>query len=146
MQVAAKIDSKQVEEMNLAITFTMTVAEWRRLMREQTHVHPSCTVGMKIAEVLGHITRATETTLAAQTPEKEDRPMAYNDPLVIEARAVNFAASVILRSTDWQDVQHALFDHEVFGPWLTEKQSDGVPVIRKAEKLLGKNLPPDYSA
>lgn len=62
-----------------------------------------------------------------------------------ENRAIEYAASKIMHATDWQEVQAALFDHPVFGPWLRECDADGLLVIRAAEKRLGSRLPPTYA-
>ena len=63
----------------------------------------------------------------------------------IRARAIEFAKAVILRSTDWQEVQFALHNHPEFGPWLTGQDNDGTGVIRAAEERLGDRLPSGYS-
>lgn len=55
-----KIDDKQIDAMDLTITLTMSVADWRSLMREQNHTWPACDVGRAIATALGEITKATE--------------------------------------------------------------------------------------
>jgi hypothetical protein len=62
MRAVAKIDAKQIEEMELDITFRMRVCEWRSLMRAQEGTWPSCSVSRQIAAVLGHITKSTEKT------------------------------------------------------------------------------------
>lgn len=61
-RAVAKIDGKQIADMELDITFRMTVSEWHDLMRQTGHGWPSCEIGRYIASVLGHITRATEAT------------------------------------------------------------------------------------
>lgn len=55
-----KINEEQIAEMDLSITLTMPVDTWRKLMREQSQVWPSCDVGRVIATALGEITKATE--------------------------------------------------------------------------------------
>lgn len=62
-----------------------------------------------------------------------------------QARATQYAKAVIARSTDWQEVQHALFEHDEFGPWLRSQDNDGMNVIRAAEETYGRNLPSGYS-
>ena len=65
----------------------------------------------------------------------------------IEERAIRFAMGIIMRSTDWQEAQHALADHDEFGPWL-DSDGDGASkaqsVIRRAEGRLGDKLPANY--
>lgn len=67
MKSAATINGPQIEAMDLTIQFTMSVSEWRKLMREQTHVWPSSDLGQHIANVLGHITKATEMRFSDPT-------------------------------------------------------------------------------
>jgi predicted DNA-binding ribbon-helix-helix protein len=63
MRAIAKIDDRQVSDMNLDITFRMTVAEWRELMRETpSGWTPAAKMGRHISSVLGHITKSTEMT------------------------------------------------------------------------------------
>lgn len=67
------------------------------------------------------------------------------DKPATRTRAIDFAKGVIRRSSDWQEVQSALFDHAEFGPWLTAQDSDGMAVIRAAESSFRGNLPSGYS-
>lgn len=60
--------------------------------------------------------------------------------------AVRFTMSVLRRASDWQEGQHALADHPVFGPWVIQfAGGDEVrfcdPIIREAEERLGEDLP-----
>jgi hypothetical protein len=64
--------------------------------------------------------------------------------------AVNYAMSVIRRSTDWQQAQTALADHPTLGPWLEQEFADDVisevqSIIRDAEEQLGDAVPSNYS-
>jgi hypothetical protein len=62
----------------------------------------------------------------------------------IEMRAINFAMSVLRTANDWQDGEHALADHDVFGPWIEESGNaiaEAQRIIRKAEAKLGDQLP-----
>jgi hypothetical protein len=58
----AKIDRKQVEAMDLEITFRMPVSEWQELMRQMGDKWPSWQIGRHISSVLGHVTKSTEMT------------------------------------------------------------------------------------
>lgn len=60
MRTFAKIDAGQIEEMDLAITFRMSVKEWRSLMRAMPREWPSWKVSEQISSVLGHIARSTD--------------------------------------------------------------------------------------
>ena len=62
-----------------------------------------------------------------------------------QVRAVEFAKGVITHSTDWEEVQQALFNHDEFGPWLEGQDSDGLAIIRAAEESFGRRLPSGYS-
>jgi hypothetical protein len=66
-------------------------------------------------------------------------------------RATLFAMGVIRHARDWQEAQHALFDHDTFGPWLRSRMADDhddaemMSIIRHAEERLGDDLPADYA-
>ena len=60
MKSTATIDAAQVEEMQLSVTFTMPVKEWRALMRKQPADWPAWDLARHIAEVLEHVTMATQ--------------------------------------------------------------------------------------
>lgn len=57
-----KIDDKQIENMDMTITLTMTVKNWRDLMRIIPTTYPGWDVSRTIADALGDLTRATERT------------------------------------------------------------------------------------
>lgn len=61
MRAVAKIDERQIEDMQLDITFRMTVAEWRALM-DRTKEWPLCDLRRHVSAVLGHITKSTNKT------------------------------------------------------------------------------------
>lgn len=77
MRATAKIDDKQIADMDLEICFKMKVSEWRDLMRE---VKPTTwetrQLTNMIANVLGHVTNATNTRFVepkhAADPEAQD--------------------------------------------------------------------------
>jgi len=59
----AQIGSSQVDEMNLSLTLTMKVKEWRELMRQtDAHKWPSWQFGNAISEMLGHVVNSTDAT------------------------------------------------------------------------------------
>ena len=64
-------------------------------------------------------------------------------------KAVNYSMGIIMRSTDWQEVQHALADHDSFGPWLSDTYGDAdvsecQSIINEAEERLGDRMPANY--
>jgi hypothetical protein len=50
--------------------------------------------------------------------------------------AVRFAVSVLRRAEDWQDAQHALADHDIFGPWL--ERTYGEDVLSAVQSIIGE--------
>lgn len=76
-RAVARIDAKQVEDMDLDITFRMTVGEWRVLMRQMpTATWPSTDIGRYISSVLGHVTKATEMTFTEPRHEADASRLA----------------------------------------------------------------------
>jgi hypothetical protein len=63
----------------------------------------------------------------------------------IRQRAIAFAKSEIMRSTDWQDVQDALSNHDEFAAWLGDDAAEYQSIIREAEEALGAKIPYGYS-
>lgn len=63
----------------------------------------------------------------------------------VRQKAIAFAAKVILRSTDHQEVETALADHDEFGPWLDGDLDVCQSIVRAAERRLGDRLPTKYS-
>ena len=63
----------------------------------------------------------------------------------IKSRAIDFAKAEIMRASDWQEVQDALANHDEFGPWLGDEQSDYQRLIREAEASLGNKIPDTYA-
>lgn len=62
--------------------------------------------------------------------------------------AVRFAESVIMRSTDWQQVEDALANDDRFGAWLDasgEPMQLAQSIIREAEERLGNKAPAGYA-
>jgi hypothetical protein len=65
-------------------------------------------------------------------------------PQDIEERAIRFTMGVLRTAHDWQDGQHALADHDEFGPWIAGKGDEIAEcqrIIRAAEERLGADLP-----
>jgi hypothetical protein len=68
----------------------------------------------------------------------------------MDEQAIDYAQKIILRSTDWQEVQHALANHRSIGPWLRARMTDDddlseiQAIIREAEERLGDDLPLSY--
>lgn len=71
MRAIAKIDDKQIAEMELDITFRMKVSEWRELMRQTGTAWPSWQIGRQISGVLGHVARSTEVTFTEPKHEAD---------------------------------------------------------------------------
>jgi hypothetical protein len=71
-RAVAKIDRNQVENMDLDITFRMTVSEWQELMRQMGDKWPSWQIGRHISSVLGHVTKSTEMTFTDPKHEADD--------------------------------------------------------------------------
>mgnify|MGYP000644388761 CR=1 FL=1 len=72
MKVVAQIDEQKINDMPLSITITMTVEEWRKLMRQQDDSWPASMIGQYIAGVLGHIEKSTNIRYVEplhETPE-----------------------------------------------------------------------------
>lgn len=62
----------------------------------------------------------------------------------IRERAINFTMGILRQAADWQEGQHALADHNEFGPWLEETSQPiqaALVIIREAESRLGNALP-----
>ena len=72
MRAVAKIDQQQIENMELDITFRMKVSEWREVMRNQPTNWAGSELGMKISEVLGHVSKSTAITLTAPMHAADD--------------------------------------------------------------------------
>lgn len=60
MKARAKIDDAQVAKMMLTIELTMTVDEWRKLMRDLPSGWPGWKVSEMISSCLGHVSNATD--------------------------------------------------------------------------------------
>lgn len=63
----------------------------------------------------------------------------------IKARALAFTKAAILRSTDWQEVENALSNHDEYSAWLGDDSSAYQSLIREAEEALGDKIPNGYS-
>lgn len=61
-RAVAKIDDKQVADMDLDITFRFKVSEWHEIMRKMPVDWPNYEMSRYISAVLGHVTRATDMT------------------------------------------------------------------------------------
>lgn len=66
MKASLQIDEKQIDDMDLEISMTMRVSEWRDMMRQLPKEWPSWRVSSLISHALGHIRQATETRLDLQ--------------------------------------------------------------------------------
>ena len=64
VRAIAQIDKKQIDNMELEISFRMKVSDWRRLMGDQDASWPSSDVARHIAGVLEHVNKATATTFS----------------------------------------------------------------------------------
>lgn len=67
----------------------------------------------------------------AASGEKTPRP--------IRERAIEFAASVVAKVTDWQDVEQALWTSDTYGPWIrahpeSEHLSMMQEIVREGEE------------
>lgn len=71
-RAVAKIDGKQVADMDLEISFRFKVSEWREIMRQTKGEWPSYDIGRYISSVLGHVTRATEMTFTEPKHEADN--------------------------------------------------------------------------
>jgi hypothetical protein len=54
-----KIDDAQIDAMDMSITLTMTVKDWRELMRLIPTTYPGWDVSRTISDALGDLSRAT---------------------------------------------------------------------------------------
>jgi hypothetical protein len=66
--------------------------------------------------------------------------------------AVKFAATAVMRSSDWQEVQHELANSSPHAEYISEIAVDdedwcdiSVSIIREAEESLGRRIPSGYS-
>lgn len=63
----------------------------------------------------------------------------------IREDAIRFTMSVLRNASDWQEGQHALFEHDRFGDWLRSLGDDDVveanSIVREAEDRLGDQVP-----
>lgn len=64
------------------------------------------------------------------------------------SNAITYTVSVLRKTEDWQEAQHALADHPVYGPWIEAECADEYDaisfvqsIIREAEDRLGEALP-----
>lgn len=64
MKATVKIDDNQIQKMDLSITVTMSVQDWRELMRQTPeNGWPGWAFGNAIATALGHLKNSTDTVL-----------------------------------------------------------------------------------
>ena len=59
----------------------------------------------------------------------------------IHQNAVKFAVAILRKAQDWQEAQHALANHPVYGPWIEREAPDDEivlcqAIIRQAEEIL----------
>lgn len=63
MKINYKIDDSQINDMLMTIEVTMTVAQWRQIMRTKTeaaHYEPFGRLQTQISTALGDVAKATE--------------------------------------------------------------------------------------
>lgn len=73
--------------------------------------------------------------------------------MTIREDAVRYAMSVIINSTDWQQVENALINHDRFAPWLEsigvdrDDTTECLSIIQETEERLLRSgkMPPGYS-
>jgi hypothetical protein len=67
----------------------------------------------------------------------------------IRSRAVAYAKERIMHSSDWQEVQNDLANHDEFGNWFESLGESGPSeaqnIIREAERTLGAKIPSGYA-
>jgi cell division protein FtsI/penicillin-binding protein 2 len=63
MKTVAKIDDGQIEQMELTISVTMTVEEWRNVMRDLSQKYPMGKLAQHIAGMLGHVSKMSSATI-----------------------------------------------------------------------------------
>lgn len=73
------------------------------------------------------------------------------NPSAVDQRwhnAVRYAEQAVQNAKDWQEVQHALAEHPVHGPWIRSIAMDDMDcakiaqeVISEAEEKLGDRVP-----
>jgi len=57
----------------------------------------------------------------------------------IETRAVGYVAEVLRTAEDWQEAQHALANHDEFGPWIvSECGGDEMAQVMMCQTLIGR--------
>jgi len=57
----------------------------------------------------------------------------------VEEGAVEYAARVLDGAEDWQEAQHALADHDEFGPWIVARcGGDGMAQVTMCQALIGR--------
>jgi hypothetical protein len=56
----------------------------------------------------------------------------------VRERAIDYAAGVLRAADDWQEAQHALADHDEFGPWIVaECGGDEMAQVTMCQALIG---------
>ena len=59
----------------------------------------------------------------------------------IREKAIRYTMGVLRHARDWQEGEHALANHDVFGPWLGDDIAEAQSIIREAEERLGDDVP-----
>lgn len=63
MRAVAKIDDRQISDMDLDITFRMKVSEWQALLKDMDITKwPACDVMRHIRAVMDHVSKSTAKT------------------------------------------------------------------------------------
>lgn len=83
-----------------------------------------------------HARKITDIARALLADKPKEHPV-----LDIREAATRYAATILKTASDWQEAQHALADHDRFGPWLRESYPDAEDqecqsIIRDAERRL----------
>ena len=75
MKAKYSINKEQIDNMSMTISITMTVDQWREVMRTKTdarHYEPFCKVQTMISAALGDLTNAVEKNYSVDEWLKKD--------------------------------------------------------------------------
>jgi hypothetical protein len=71
MKAITKLDHAQVEKMDLTISITATVEEWRVIMQQPPNTYPAWEIAQRISRCLHHIAKSTEAVFTDPLHEAE---------------------------------------------------------------------------